>query len=125
MINNNKKKNCSSEKAVRLTEVSMTVKLAGVESEGLVLEVVDLANSKPIQWVDLPVNSSKAILTGLESDKFLELKLKQIVSSNPLVSKEILTKKVFTGGCLSHPTGNLTRTLDLFFPYRGGELEFK
>lgn len=125
MIYNNKKKNCSSLKTVKLTGMSLTIKLAGVDSEGFVLEVLDLSNSKHIQWVDLPVNSSKAVLTGLQPDTFLELKLKQIVSSDPLVSQEILKKKIFTGGCLSHPTENLTRTLDLFFPYRRGEGKLK
>lgn len=121
ILRENKMRNCSSVNEVKITEVSLVLKLVGINRKDIVLEVIDIASKRPFQWVDLPENSSKVILSGLIPDTFLELKLIQIASSNPLVTRDVLSKKIFTGGCLTHPTDNLTRTLDLFYPYRAGE----
>ncbi|XP_046681740.1 very low-density lipoprotein receptor-like [Homalodisca vitripennis] len=82
----------------------------------MVLEVKDISTSRPLQWVDLPKDSRKTYLTGLLPDKFLSLTLKQVLSTNPLQVKDILSKTIFTGGCIARPPHNLTRTLDIFFP---------
>jgi hypothetical protein len=103
--------------SVELTEVSFTVKLEvdGLLKEGLVLELVDSESSRPLQWMDVPPNSSIALMTGLPSNAFLKLTLKQVSSSQPPLFKDIVSKTVFTGGCVPVTTSNSTRTLDLFF----------
>ncbi|XP_054281376.1 uncharacterized protein LOC128999044 [Macrosteles quadrilineatus] len=103
--------------SVKLAEVSFTVKLEvdGTNKEGLLLEIVDSSTSRPLQWMDVPANSSIAFLSGLPPNTFLKLTLKQIKSSKPTIFQDIASKTIYSGGCVPVPSSNFTRTLDLFF----------
>lgn len=109
-----KRKKCQD--TVKIAQVSLYLELEPQE-EAVVLEVVDISSSRPLQWVDLPANSSHVFLSGLPPDKLLNVTMKLARGADPLALEHFLSKTVFTGGCVPPTTSNFTRTLlDFFFP---------
>lgn len=109
-----KRKKCPD--TVRIAQVSFYLELEPQE-EAVVLEAVDISSSRPLQWVDLPANSSRVFLSGLPPDKLLNVTLKLARGADPLALEHFLSKTVFTGGCVPPTSSNFTRTLlDFFFP---------
>lgn len=109
-----KRKKCPDN--VRIAKVSLYLELEPQE-ENVVLEALDISSSRPLQWVDIPANSSHVFLSGLPPDKLLNVTLKLARGTDPLSLEHFLSKTVFTGGCVPPTSGNFTRTLlDFFFP---------
>lgn len=109
-----KRKKCPD--TVRIAQVSLYLELEPQE-ESVVLEAVDILSSRPLQWVDLPANSSHVFLSGLPPDKLLNMTLRLARGTDPSALEHLLSKTVFTGGCVLPTTSNFTRTLiDFFFP---------
>lgn len=109
-----KRKKCPDN--VRIAQVSLYLELEPQE-ENVVLEALDISSSRPLQWVDIPANSSHVFLSGLPPDKLLNVTLKLAKGTDPLSLEHYLSKTVFTGGCVPPTSSNFTRTLlDFFFP---------
>lgn len=109
-----KRKKCPD--IVRIAQVSLYLELEPQE-ENVVLEALDISSSRPLQWVDIPANSSHVFLSGLPPDKLFNVTLKLARGTDPLSLEHYLSKTVFTGGCVPPTSSNFTRTLlDFFFP---------
>lgn len=114
-----KQKSCP--KGMKIEQVSFSAQFGGLQELAMVLEVSELPDKKPLQWVEVSGGSSSVFLSGLPPDTLLQLTLKTLQNREAMVWKDLLVRTVHTGSCVQHGSHNLTRTLglDLLFPTRG------